>query len=42
VPEEEIAARLAAWQPRPPAVTSGFLGLYSRLVSQADQGAVLG
>jgi dihydroxy-acid dehydratase len=41
VPPEEIAARLAEWQPRPPAVTSGFLGLYSRLVSGADQGAII-
>jgi dihydroxy-acid dehydratase len=41
VPQEELARRRAAWQPRPPAVTSGFLALYSRIVSQADRGAVL-
>ena len=41
VPDEEIARRLAEWPPRPPAVTKGFLGLYSRTVSQADRGAVL-
>jgi len=41
VPEDEIARRLAEWRPRPPAVTKGFLGLYSRAVSQADRGAVL-
>ena len=41
VPDEEIARRLAQWQPRPPAVTSGFLGLYSRIVQQANYGAVL-
>jgi dihydroxy-acid dehydratase len=41
VPEEEIGRRLREWRPRPPVVTSGFLGLYSRLVSQADEGAVL-
>jgi dihydroxy-acid dehydratase len=41
VPDDEIARRLAAWRPRPPAVTGGFLGLYSRVVSQANRGAVL-
>ena len=41
VPEEEIARRLAEWRPRTPAVTRGFLGLYSRVVSQANEGAVL-
>ena len=41
VPDEEIARRLAQWQPRSPAVTSGFLGLYSRIVQQANHGAVL-
>jgi dihydroxy-acid dehydratase len=41
VPEEEIARRLAEWRPRPPAVTTGFLSLYSRIVTQADRGAVL-
>jgi len=42
VPEPEIARRLGALVPRPPAVDRGFLRLYSRLVSQADEGAVLG
>jgi dihydroxy-acid dehydratase len=41
VPDDEIARRLAERRPRPPAVTKGFLGLYSRTVSQADRGAVL-
>ncbi len=41
VAEEEIAHRLAEWQPRPPAVMTGYLALYSRMVSQADRGAVL-
>ena len=41
VPAEEIARRLAARVVRPPAVTRGFLGLYSRLVQGANQGAVL-
>lgn len=42
VPELEIARRLSRWQPRTPAVTTGFLGLYSRLARQANEGAVLG
>jgi dihydroxy-acid dehydratase len=41
VSDKEIARRLAERQPRPPAVTSGFLGLYSRSVQQANHGAVL-
>jgi dihydroxy-acid dehydratase len=41
VPEEILALRRSAWQPRQPAVQDGFLGLYSRLVSGADRGAVL-
>jgi dihydroxy-acid dehydratase len=41
VPEREIARRLAEWRPPPPALRHGFLGLYSRLASQADRGATL-
>ncbi len=41
VPHEEIARRLAVWRPRQPAVTTGFLGLYSRIVGPASRGAVL-
>ncbi len=41
VPEETLAQRRSAWRQRPPVVRDGFLGLYSRLVSGADQGAVL-
>lgn len=41
VPPEEIGRRLAEWRPRKPAVTSGFLGLYSRIVGPANAGAVL-
>ena len=41
VADEEIARRLAGWHPRQPAVTRGFLGLYSRNVGQASRGAVL-
>jgi dihydroxy-acid dehydratase len=41
VPEEELARRRADWKPRPPAVRSGFLDLYSRIVTQANRGAIL-
>jgi len=41
VPPEEVARRLAEWRPRPPAITSGFLGLYSRYAEQANLGAGL-
>jgi dihydroxy-acid dehydratase len=41
VSQEELARRRAGWQPRPPAVATGFLNLYSRIVTQADQGAIL-
>jgi dihydroxy-acid dehydratase len=41
ISEQEIHNRLASWRPHTPAVMEGFLSLYSRLVSGADQGAVL-
>jgi dihydroxy-acid dehydratase len=41
VSEDELSRRRSGWQPRPPAITDGFLALYSRIVSQADQGAIL-
>ncbi len=37
----EIQARLATWQPREPAITTGFLATYSRLVGPANCGAVM-
>jgi dihydroxy-acid dehydratase len=40
VPEEEIAHRLQEWRPPQPRVTGGFMDLYRRIVSGADQGAV--
>lgn len=40
VPDAEIAARLAAWQPPAPRYTRGVLAKYARLVSSASQGAV--
>ena len=42
VATEEVARRLAEWQPRRPAITTGFLGLYSRIVGPANRGACLG
>ena len=41
VSDDEIARRMAGWQPRPPAVKGGFLSIYSRLAQQANVGAVL-
>jgi dihydroxy-acid dehydratase len=40
VPEDEIARRLTARPPRPRRATGGFMDLYPRLVSGADEGAV--
>jgi len=42
VSADEIARRLAAWRPHPPAITAGFLGLYSRIVGPASRGALFG
>jgi dihydroxy-acid dehydratase len=42
VPDDELAARLAAYTPPPPRVTTGVLGRYSRLVGSASHGATLG
>jgi dihydroxy-acid dehydratase len=41
VPEEEIARRLATWQPAPRDGVSGYLARYVKLVSGAEKGAVL-
>jgi dihydroxy-acid dehydratase len=40
VDEAELAARRAAWQPRPPRHRAGLLGKYAKLVGQANLGAV--
>ncbi len=42
IPSETIERRLAAWQPRKPAITTGFLATYTRVVGPADRGAVMG
>jgi dihydroxy-acid dehydratase len=41
VPEDEIAARLAAWSPPPPRVTGGVFARYAAAVGPASEGAVL-
>ena len=41
VSEEEVARRLAAWQPRPPKYTRGYLAIYAKLVSSASEGAII-
>lgn len=40
ISDEELAARRAAWQPRPPRYTKGILGKYAKLVSSSSLGAV--
>ncbi|MGQ9866345.1 MAG: dihydroxy-acid dehydratase [Pseudanabaenaceae cyanobacterium] len=40
IPEEELAARRAQWQPRPPRYTKGVLGKYAKLVASSSLGAV--
>jgi dihydroxy-acid dehydratase len=39
--EAEWAARRAAWSPQPPKCTRGWLARYTRLVTNASNGAVL-
>ncbi len=41
VPEEELARRRAAWKPRTPRVTTGYLSRYAKLVTSGMSGAVL-
>jgi dihydroxy-acid dehydratase len=40
VPEEELAARRAKWQPPKPRYTRGVLAKYARTVGSASEGAV--
>ncbi len=40
VSDEELAARRANWQPRPPRYTKGVLGKYAKLVSSSSLGAL--
>lgn len=39
IPEAELQARMEAWKPREPRYAQGVLGKYSKLVSQANEGA---
>ncbi len=41
VAEEEIRARLAAWQRPEPRFRKGYLALYARLAESADKGAIM-
>jgi dihydroxy-acid dehydratase len=41
VSDDELAKRKAAWKPRKPNVTTGYLARYAKLVSSADKGAIL-
>lgn len=41
VSDEEMAARKAAWQPREPKVTTGYLARYRELVTSGNRGAIL-
>jgi dihydroxy-acid dehydratase len=41
VSDDELSRRRKVWVPHAPAITKGFLGLYSRLAEQANQGAIL-
>ena len=41
VSEEELAKRKAAWTPREPKVTTGYLARYEKMVTSGNRGAVL-
>ncbi|KIR01428.1 Dihydroxy-acid dehydratase [Lachnospiraceae bacterium TWA4] len=41
VSDEELARRKAAWTPREPKVTTGYLARYARLVTSGNRGAIL-
>ena len=41
VDDAELATRRAAWTPRPPKFTKGWLARYQKLVTSAAKGAVL-
>ncbi len=40
IPEAELKARLAAWQPREPRYKTGVMGKYCKLVASASEGAI--
>ncbi|MCL2254080.1 MAG: dihydroxy-acid dehydratase [Lachnospiraceae bacterium] len=39
--DEELATRRNSWTPRPPAVTTGYLNRYRKMVTSAARGAIL-
>jgi dihydroxy-acid dehydratase len=41
VSPEELERRRAAWQPRPPKVSKGYLARYAAMVSSANTGAIV-
>ena len=41
VPDDVLAQRKAAWKPRQPKVTTGYLARYASLVTSANRGAIL-
>lgn len=41
VPEDVFAARRAAWKPREPKITTGYLARYAAMVTSGSRGAVL-
>ena len=41
VSDEELARRKAAWQPKAPNVTTGYLARYAQMVTSANRGAIL-
>ena len=41
VPDEELAASRAKWQPREPKVTTGYLARYAAMVTSGNRGAIL-
>lgn len=41
VPEDVLAVRRAAWKPREPKVTTGYLARYASMVTSGNRGAIL-
>ena len=41
VDDEELARRRAAWKPRKPKITTGYLARYAAMVTSGNRGAVL-
>jgi dihydroxy-acid dehydratase len=41
VSDEELAKRRAAWTPRQPKVTTGYLARYASMVTSGNRGAIL-